>query len=298
MTYPLNQGRQAGGRQAGVPTRSLWDGDGVLASVAAAAAEIRSRWSVRPRVALILGTGLGRLAEHVETEECIPFAEVPGFCRTTALAHRGQVVCGTMFGVPVVLLDGRCHLYEGYSFADLSLPVRVVHACGAPTLIVTNASGGLNRGLVVGDVLVIEDHINLMGASLRACDSDASAPRPPRCGPSPYDENLRGQAVALSRRYDFPAHQGVYAAVTGPNYETRAEYRWLRYIGADVVGMSTVPEVIAAHRLGMQVLGLSVVTNVARPDAPEIVDALHVVSAAERAEPQVRKILEGTLLSL
>ena len=273
------------------------DGD-VKNAIAAATAEIQRRWSTVPRIAMVLGTGLGRLVHHVSTEASIPFAEIPGFPRTTAIAHRGQLICGTMYDVPLLLLDGRCHLYEGYSFADLSLPVRVLHACGAEILVVTNASGGLNRRLAIGDVVVLEDHINLMGSALARCCWDPSAMRPPRLNPTPYDVPLRQQALTLSRRRNFVAHQGVYAAVTGPNYETRAEYRFLRRIGADVVGMSTVPEVIVAHALGMRVLGLSIVTNVASPDAPEIVNAQHVVSAAEHAEPHVRQILEGTLLSL
>ncbi len=267
-------------------------------AVAIAAAEIQRRWPTTPRVAMILGTGLGRLVEHVSAAASIPFAELPQFPRTTAIAHRGHLVCGTMYDVPLLLLDGRCHLYEGYSAAELAIPIRVLHACGVKTLVVTNASGGLNRQLSVGDVVVIEDHINLMGPAVARCGLDRPALRPARISPTPYDDSLRRQALALSRGNHFAAHQGVYAAVVGPNYETRAEYRFLRRIGADVVGMSTVPEVIVAHALGMRVLGLSIVTNVASPDAPEIVDALRVVSAAEHAEPHVRHILEGTLLSL
>lgn len=267
--------------------------------VEAATAEVQRRWSTKPVVALVLGTGLGPLALQVAADTLIPFQEIPGFAQTTAIAHRGQLVCGTLCGVPVVLLDGRCHFYEGYSFDEVTLPVRVVQACGASSLIITNASGGLNRHFSAGDVMVIEDHINLLGKAMQRRDSQLpNALRSPRPAPSPYDPQLAQLALEAARRNQSAVQQGVYAAVTGPNYETRSEYTFLRRIGADVVGMSTVPEVQVASQLGMRILGLSIVTNVAHVDAPEIVDAWNVVNAAEQAAPKVQHIVEDVVQTL
>jgi purine-nucleoside phosphorylase len=191
----------------------------------------------------------------------------------------------------LILLDGRCHLYEGYSADQVTLPVRVLHACGAPMLIVSNASGGLNPQYARGDVVVIDDHISFMNGGLPTATPATIPDRPVRQSSSPYDEQLLRRAIQVARRHNFVAHRGVYVGVTGPNYETRAEYRFLRRIGGDVVGMSTVPEVLVAHALGMRVLGLSVVTNVASPDAPAVVDAAAVVDVAAHAEPKLRRIV-------
>ncbi len=271
--------------------------------VAAATAEIQRRWPTVPKVALVLGTGLGQFAQEIRAEVTIPFADIPGFARTTAIAHRGQLVCGAFSGKPVLLLDGRCHVYEGYSFAEVTLPIRVVRACGATTLIVTNASGGLNRNFAPSDVMVIEDHINLMGRATRSPflgkpALHVSRSYLPQSPPLPYDASLIELALAVARRRQFVAHRGVYAAVTGPNYETRAEYSFLRGIGADAVGMSTVPEVLVAAQLGMRALGLSIVTNVAHTVNPDAVDPWKVVNAAEQAEPRVRQIVEDVIRSL
>jgi purine-nucleoside phosphorylase len=270
----------------------------VAAEVQAAAAAIRRRWDGRPEAALVLGTGLHRLSGLIRTEAEIPYADVPHFPRSTAPGHCGQLVCGWFGGKAVVALDGRCHGYEGYPLAALMLPVLTVRELGAELLILSNASGGLNPNFASGDVVVVSDHINLMfwkpspwapadqssasGLS-GVCDRQPSAPA--------YDSALIDQALDISRRERFAAHRGVYVGMTGPNYETRAEYRFLRQIGADVVGMSTVPEAVAASRCGLRTLALSVVTNVARPDCPEVVRAEDVVRAAEHAEPHVREVM-------
>jgi purine-nucleoside phosphorylase len=266
--------------------------------VVAATAEVRRHWSTTPKVALVLGTGLGQLAEQIAVEATIPFGEIPGFARATAIAHRGQIVCGRLCDVPVILLDGRCHVYEGYSLDDVTLPIRVLESCGTSTLFVTNASGGVNQFYRPGDIMVIEDHLDLMGGRGRQSVGHASPPRPQRTSPTPYDPELIELALQASRRHNFVAHRGVYAAVTGPNYETRAEYAMLRSIGADVVGMSTVPEVQVARQLGMRVMGISIVTNVAHVETPEAVDAWHVVSAAQQAEPAVRRLVEDVIRQL
>lgn len=280
-----------------------------------AAAVIRRRWDARPRAGLILGTGLGNVASHIETDETIAYDAVPHFPCSTALSHRGCLVCGRLGERPVVVMEGRWHYYEGHSIDRLTLPVYVMRALGVELLIVSNASGGLNPQFASGDVMVIQDHINLMLANeTPRGNRQVSAPRGSRtegqiqpadgqdAGVSaqprtccPYDPALIEQAMAISRRENFAAHRGVYVAMTGPSYETRAEYRFLRKIGGDVVGMSTVPEALAADRCGIRTLALSTVTNVACPDNPQVVSAEDVVAAAEKAEPNLRKIVMGVL---
>ena len=259
---------------------------------------VRRRWSVAPRAGLILGTGLGGLARHVQADVVIPYAEIPHFPWSTALSHKSLLVCGALDGVPVVTMQGRCHLYEGYAHHQLALPVRVMHALGAQALVVSNASGGMNPRFHAGDIMVISDHINLMWdgpAGLSKTGSAAVVARPGKQSRLAYDGELIEEALAIARREQFVAHRGVYVGVTGPTYETRSEYRLFRRIGGDVVGMSTVPEVIAAQQCGLRVLALSLVTNVAKPDAPTVVDAEDVVQAAEQAAPNMHKIVQGVL---
>jgi purine-nucleoside phosphorylase len=269
-----------------------------------AAAAISRRWSCAPRAGLILGTGLGNLAGHINRDETFAYEEIPHFPRSTALSHRGQLVCGHLAGTPVVAMEGRCHRYEGYSLARLTHPVYTMRALGIDLLILSNASGGLNPLYHSGDVMVIEDHINLMFwkqpseiAGQRASDRRKRSAVKELDVPStqrtvfPYDPVLIEQAMAVARRENFVAHRGVYVVMTGPNYETRAEYRFLRKIGGDAVGMSTVPEAVAAASCGLRTLALSTITNVARPDAPQVTLGQDVVRAAEMAEPNVRKIV-------
>ncbi|HEX3724841.1 MAG TPA: purine-nucleoside phosphorylase [Pirellulales bacterium] len=252
---------------------------------------IRGRWNVVPKVGIILGTGLAGFTDQIEREAVFSYEELPHFPRATALGHKGQLVCGTVAGTPVVTMEGRFHLYEGYPLQRITLPVRVLRALGVELLIVSNASGAVNPNYSVGDIMVIEDHINLMGANpLVGINDDRLGPRFPDMS-APYERDLVDRALEVARREDFVAHAGVYVALSGPNYETRAEYRFLRLIGGDVVGMSTVPEVIVAAHAGLRVLALSVVTNVCRPDALEKTDGLSVLQAASLAEPKLRKIV-------
>ncbi len=256
---------------------------------------IRRRWPARPRAALVLGTGLGKLAAHISTEVVLPYRELHGFPVPTAVGHQGRVVCGTLAGVPLIAMQGRGHLYEGYSFDQVTLPVRVMQALGAELLIVSNASGGLNPQYQAGDIMAIRGHVNLMGR--RGVGAQAAAAGAARDSPrqqSPYDPRLIDGALAIARRGNFVAHQGVYAAVCGPNYETRAECRFLRR-WADAVGMSTVPEVTVAAAAAMRVLALSVITNVIRPDAPQHVSGDAVVATGAAAEPRLRQIVTGVL---
>lgn len=260
-----------------------------------AAGEIRERWARKPKVGIILGTGLGPLVEEIDEQASIEYEKIPNFLKSTATGHRGRLVCGELGSVPVMAMEGRFHAYEGYPMQQITLPVRVMKALGAELLIVTNACGGMNPNYARGDIMVIEDHINLMGSNpLIGINDDNLGPRFPDMS-QPYDRELIDKALEIARRENFAAHKGVFVAVLGPNLETRAEYRFLRQIGADVVGMSTVPEVITAVHCGLRVLGCSIVTDICLPDALEAVDVAEIIAAANAAEPKLRKIILGVL---
>ena len=260
-----------------------------------AAAMVRSRFDERPDVAVVLGTGLGRLASDIEARAVIEYADIPGFPLSTVESHSGRLLCGTLGGRTVVAMQGRFHRYEGYSLQQVTFPIRVLRALGADTLIVSNACGGLNPLWSAGDVMLIADHINLLG------DSPLIGPNDDRLGPrfpdlsAPYDSALRQLARGVAADKKITLREGVYVAVAGPNLETRAEYRFLRAIGADVVGMSTVPEVIVAIHAGMRVLGLSIVTDMCLPDALEPATVERIIAVANRAEPMLTELVRGTL---
>jgi purine-nucleoside phosphorylase len=259
--------------------------------VSEAVAFISARWKLRPKVGIILGSGLGAVAAAVTDAVKIPYESIPHFARSAAPGHAGQLVCGLLEGVPVVILEGRMHAYEGYPLAQITFPVRVIKRLGGDLLVVTNAGGGLNPLYRSGDVMVIDDHINLLSDNpLIGINDDRLGPRFPDMS-APYTPALVDAALAVARRENFVAHRGVYVAVTGPNLETRAEYRFLRAIGADVVGMSTVPEVIVAVHSGMQVLGFSVVTDMCLPDALEVATVESILATARSAEPKLRAMI-------
>jgi purine-nucleoside phosphorylase len=259
---------------------------------------IRSRWQGTAKVGIVLGTGLGNLAKQINAEATIPYEEIPHFPRSTVETHAGNLVIGTLNGMPVAAMEGRFHAYEGYDSKQITFPIRVIKALGAEMLIVSNACGGMNPQYRQGDIMVIEDHINLLGINpLIGINDDRLGPRfPDMC--EPYDKELIDLALEVARKENFAAHKGVYVGVLGPNLETRAEYRFLRGIGADVVGMSTVPEVLVAVHCGMKVLGLSIVTDMALPDAlkPGVVD--EIIATANAAEPKLTKIVCGVLETL
>ena len=256
-----------------------------------AAAFIRERWSLTPKVSIILGSGLGGISGALADAVTIPYDEIPHFARSTAHGHAGQLVCGLLEGVPVVVMEGRMHAYEGYPLQQITFPVRVMKRLGTELLIVTNACGGLNPQYRTGDLMVIEDHINLLGDNpLTGINDERLGPRFPDMS-APYTPELVDAALAVARREDFTAHRGVYVAVTGPNLETRAEYRFLRIIGADVVGMSTVPEVLVAVHSSLRVLGISVITDMCLPDALEVATVEQILAVANSAEPKLRAIL-------
>ncbi|HEU4525546.1 MAG TPA: purine-nucleoside phosphorylase [Gemmatimonadales bacterium] len=259
--------------------------------VAAAAEAIRGRSTLRPEAAIVLGTGLGALAKEIHAETVIPYAEVPGFPLSTVESHSGRLLLGRLAGRPVVAMQGRFHRYEGYDLGQVTFAVRVLHALGAGTLVVSNACGGMHPLWAPGDLVLLSDHINLLG------DNPLVGPNDDRLGPrfpdmsAPYDPGLRALARAAALELGIVLREGVYVAVPGPNLETRAEYRMLRAIGADAVGMSTVPEVIVAVHEGMRVIGISIITDQCLPDALERADIERIIETAARAEPQLTRLV-------
>jgi len=254
---------------------------------------IAGRWNEKPKVGIILGTGLGPFVERIEMEAEIEYESIPHFPSSTATSHRGRLICGKIDGVPVVAMEGRIHLYEGHAAKMITLPVRVMRAMGAEWLIASNAVGGMNPNYQSGDIMVIEDHINLMTDNpLIGVNDDRLGPRFPDMS-EPYDLKMVDAALAIARKSDFVAHKGVLVSVTGPNLETRAEYRFLRLIGADVVGMSVIPEVITAVHCGLKVVGFSVVTDMCLPDALKPADVDEIIATANAAEPKLRELVAG-----
>jgi purine-nucleoside phosphorylase len=266
-----------------------------LEAIEAAAGAVRARFPATPAAALILGTGLGALGREIAVEAAIDYRDIPGFPLSTVETHAGRLLCGTLGGKPVVAMQGRFHRYEGYSLQQVTFPVRVLRALGATTLIVSNACGGMNPLWAAGDLMVIADHLNLLG------DNPLIGPNDDRLGPRfpdmsmPYDRSLRALAREVALGRGITLREGVYAAVAGPNLETRAEYRMLRMSGADVVGMSTVPEVIVAVHGGMRVLGLSIITDMCLPDALEPASFEKIVAVAGDAEPRLTTVVRGVV---
>jgi purine-nucleoside phosphorylase len=260
-----------------------------------ACAAIRAKWDRTPHAGIILGTGLGGLVEQIDVQVSLDYESIPHFLKSTASGHRGRLVCGLLEGLPVIAMEGRFHMYEGYSLKQLTLPVRIFKALGAELLIVSNAVGGMNPYYRCGDIMIIDDHINLIGDNpLIGINDDRLGPRFPDMS-APYDQALGEVAMEVARRENFAAHRGVLVAVAGPNLETRAEYRFLRQIGADVVGMSTVPEVIVAVHSGLRTVGLSVVTDMCLPDALKPANVEEIIAIANGAEPKLRALVCGIL---
>jgi len=259
---------------------------------------VRPRWNRTPDVAIILGTGLGKLADAIEKPTVIEYPEIPDFPSSTVESHAGRLLCGTLGGKHVVAMQGRFHRYEGYTLQQVTFPVSVMRELGARTLIVSNACGAVRPDWQPGELMLIADHINLLG------DNPLIGPNDDRLGPrfpdmsEPYDELLRALARDVARKELIVLREGVYAAVPGPNLETRAEYRMVRELGADVVGMSTVPEVIVAVHGGMRVLGLSIITDSAVPETLQPTTLAQIVAAAGAAEPSLTALVTGVLGAL
>ncbi len=260
-----------------------------------AAAAVRERAALDARTGLILGTGLGALAEEIKAEATIPYDEIPHFPLSTVESHHGRLIAGRLGGVPVWAMQGRFHLYEGYGPKEVTFPVRVLAALGVETLLISNAAGGMNPNFRRGDLMLVTDHINLQGANpLVGPNDEAWGPRFPDMS-TPYDEELRRLAEQAALARAIKLQQGVYVAVEGPNLETRAEYRFLRLVGADAVGMSTVPEVIVARHQGLRCLAISVITDECFPDALEPVSIADVLAAAAEAEPKLTEIMRAVV---
>jgi purine-nucleoside phosphorylase len=256
---------------------------------------IRESWQGTPHAGIILGTGLGSLVDEIEVQATVDYEDIPHFPNSTVTSHRGRMVCGTLNGLPVVAMEGRFHMYEGYSLKQITLPVRVMRALGAQVLVVSNACGGLNPYFRSGDIMLIEDQINLMGDNpLIGINDDRLGPRFPDMS-QPYDFGLIERGLEVARAADIVAHKGVFVAVPGPNLETRAEYRFLRMIGADAVGMSTVPEVLVGVHCGLRIVGFSVVTDMCLPDALEPANVEQIIEIANSAEPKLRRLVTGVL---
>lgn len=256
---------------------------------------IAAHWSERPRFGIVLGTGAGIVAEQIQADATLPYASIANFPVSTATGHKGNLVCGTLDGHKVVAMQGRFHLYEGYDVDRATLPIQVMRAMGVEVLFVSNAAGGLNPKMLRGDVMLINSHVDFMNRTSPQLTSAPVSGRPSLRSDSCYDPVLLELAKGIARKDGFSLHEGVYAAMLGPNYETRAEYRCLRKLGVDVAGMSTVPEVTVASRCGMKVLAISIVTNVAKPDALEETSGEEVVEAAQVAAPKLKSIVSGTM---
>jgi purine-nucleoside phosphorylase len=263
-----------------------------------ARAFVAARSSVEPNLALVLGTGLGALAREIDVEESIPYGTIPHFPLSTVESHDGALLLGSLGGQPVVAMQGRFHLYEGYDLKTVTFPIRVMALLGARTLIVSGACGGMNPEWNPGELVLLTDHINLLGENpLVGPNLDDLGPRFPDMS-EPYTEGLQELALDVAHTENLLLRRGVYVAVQGPNLETRAEYRMLRGMGADVVGMSTVPEVIVARHMGMEVLGVTIITDACLPEELEPVDVATIIETAKKAEPSLTTLIRGVAARL
>ena len=252
---------------------------------------VRIDWDGTPAIGMVLGTGLGGLAERIDGQARIPYCEIPHFPDATAPSHAGHLICGSLYGIPIVAMEGRFHYYEGYSLQQVTFPIRLMKALGADTVILTSAVGGMNPDYKLADIVILEDHINLMPDNpLRGVNDDALGPRFPDMS-EPYDRKLVDLAAGIAADLEIAAHRGTLVAVPGPNLETRAEYRMLRLIGADVVGMSTVPEIIVAKHAGIRTVAFSIVTDMCLPDQLEPVAIEKILKVAAEGGAQLERLL-------
>jgi purine-nucleoside phosphorylase len=256
---------------------------------------LRARINAHPTVGIILGTGLGGLASEIKIETTIPYEEIPNFPLSTVEFHAGKLHFGRLSGKQVMAMQGRFHYYEGYSMQEITFPVRVMKSLGVATLFISNACGCVNPAYRAGDLMIIEDHINLLGDNpLIGPNHDELGPRFPDMS-EPYSRHLITMAEEVARDKRIHLQKGVFLAVSGPNLETRAEYRMVRTLGADVVGMSTVPEVIIARHGNMEVFGMSVVTDEGFPDTLKVADIPEILRIAHEAEPKLTAIMKGVI---
>ncbi|MCK5579049.1 MAG: purine-nucleoside phosphorylase [Planctomycetes bacterium] len=259
---------------------------------------IRKKIKIKPAIGIILGTGLGGLAKEISQPVNIPYGDIPHFPVSTVVSHKSELKAGLINGRPVVAMEGRFHFYEGYSLEQITLPIRVIKALGASSLIISSAVGGLNKNYRTGDLILIEDHINLMGVNpLIGPNDDSLGPRFPDMS-EPYDKKLIALAEVIAQEKNIKTHRGVYAAMTGPNLETRAEYRFLQRVGADLIGMSTVPEVIVGVHAGLRIFGLSVVTDICLPETLKPTNITEIIATANRAEPKMTTLIKELIKKL
>ena len=263
-----------------------------------AARIIRSRISVEPRIALVLGSGLGGFADDFEESVAIPYEDIPGFVRSTAQGHAGRLVAGKVDSVPVLAMQGRVHYYEGYSLEEVTFPVRTFSLLDIKTLILTNASGGINVQLTQGALMVISDHLNLMGVNpLRGPNDERFGPRFPDMT-AVYSKELQELVVEEAKAISVEVRRGIYGALTGPSYETPAEIHLLRTLGADAVGMSTVPEAIVARHMGLEVLGISCITNMAAGISDEPINHEEVMATGDRVRATFTELLQRVIAAI
>ncbi len=259
---------------------------------------VRAKVSDTPDIGVILGTGLGGFGEKIQDAKAIPYADIPHFPKTTVESHKGQLVFGRVGGKRVVVMEGRFHVYEGYTAQQVSYPVRAMRAMGADTLLISNAAGGMNPSYSSGDLMLIADHINLMGVNpLIGQNDDKVGLRFPDMS-VPYDEKLIDLAQRIAAEAAIRTHRGVYVAVAGPNLETKAEYKFLRGIGADAVGMSTVPEVLVAVHGGMRILGVSCITDMCIPETLKPAVLEEILETARTAEPKLTHLISKVIEQL
>jgi len=259
---------------------------------------LRTKSDSKPGIGIILGTGLGALVDDIEIEQKIPYDKIPHFPLSTVEFHAGQLIFGKLNSKPIVAMQGRFHYYEGYTMRQITFPVRVMNFLGVHTLIVSNACGGINAAMKPGTIMIMRDHINLLGDNPLIGENDNSlGPRFPDMS-EPYSRELIKKAEDIARREKIEVHKGVYAAVSGPNLETAAEYRFLRTIGADVVGMSTIPEDIVAIHMGMKVLGLSVVTDACVPEQLQPANVPEIIRIAKNTEPKLTTLIKKVVEQL
>jgi len=266
-----------------------------------AAEEVCKRIDIQPRIGMILGSGLGSLAEAVEAAVIIPYGEIPSWPVSTVEGHQGRLVIGTLEKQPVLIMQGRSHFYEGYSMSEIGFPIRVMQRLGIEILIVTNAAGGINQAYEPGEVMLINDHLNLLGMAgespLRGPNFDSIGPRFPDMGRA-YDRELGSLARQAVKDQDFPLHEGVYVCLAGPSFETPADLRFLQAMGVDAVGMSTVPEVTVARHGNMRVLGLSTISNKANLDGSTLTSHEEVLGAGKIVVPRLTRIIRYVLQNL
>ncbi len=259
---------------------------------------LTSRGFDRPEIGIILGTGLGQIIEEVDVKAEMSYNHIPNFPTATVEFHKGKLIFGTLSGKRVVLMQGRFHLYEGYTLKDVTFPVRVMHALGIKKLLVSNAAGAINLNFKKGEIMLIDDHINLLGGSPLAFKGVERLGERFADMSIPYDATMNNRIETIARDHNINLHKGVYASVVGPQLETRAEYKYLKIIGADAVGMSTVPEIIVANHLGLPVSALSVLTDECDPENLKPVDISDIIAMAEKAEPNMITIFIELLKEL